>query len=76
MITYEPIKDSWIRVRFGINIIGEFQKDVDGFFYFWPNDKLYGSWSAHTLLTLGEKLTDLNKPWEDQLERDLKPCPS
>ena len=77
MITYQPIKDSWIRVYYNNTLIGEFQKDVDGYFYFWPNRIKDGcSWSEHILLTLGEELRRLNKPWNEQIARDLTPCPS
>lgn len=38
--------------------IGEFIRDVDGTFYFWPEE--HGAWSDYVLVDIGEKLKELN----------------
>lgn len=51
--------------------IGEFIKDVDGYYYFWPNPSLKGSWNANALNVISEQLDLLNKKWDDQVTSDL-----
>ena len=49
------------------HLVGSFIADVDGYLYFWeePNNK--GSWSAHVLREIADKLDALNKPWNDYI---------
>ncbi len=48
--------------------IGYFERDVDGYFYWWPNLKEEeGCWSAGLILELAEKLKEVNKPYEEEL---------
>ena len=49
--------------------IGEFETDVDGFYYYWPVRK-EGCWSAYVLRAVADKLDELNKPWNDQIMSD------
>ena len=44
-------------------------RDVDGFYYYHP--PVSGSYSAHTLREIAEKLDEMNKPWAEQLDRAL-----
>lgn len=49
--------------------IGYFERDVDGYFYWWPETKSEdGCWSAALLLELVGKLKELNKPYEKELD--------
>lgn len=46
-------------------------QEVDGFYYYDPPTS--GSYAAHTLREIAAKLDELNKPWSEQIERDLNP---
>jgi len=53
--------------------LGEAAKEVDGFFYFWP-DPLFSDplvcdcgWPAHTLRAIADELDRLNEPWAKQV---------
>lgn len=51
--------------------IGDFFKDVDGFYYFWP--KLHGgSWNALVMRIIADKLDELNRPWEEEIAKDIQ----
>jgi len=52
-------------------LIGELLMDVDGYFYFWPEDN-NGAWSSSHLRELTNKLDELNKEWDKQVEKGLK----
>lgn len=49
--------------------IGEFEKDVDGYYYYWPTQRA-GHWSAHVMRAIADKLDELNKPWNDKIKND------
>ena len=51
--------------------IGEYILDVDGYYYYWPNPSLKGSWNSNALNIISEQLDLLNKKWEDQVTSDL-----
>ena len=40
--------------------------DVDGYYYFWPSNN--GCWPAHVLRSIANKLDDINKKWNDEIE--------
>lgn len=48
-------------------IIGEFIKDVDGFFYFFLNEYNGGSLSSEVLGELSTKLIEINRDWNSQI---------
>ena len=52
-------------------LIGELIMDVDGYFYFWPEDN-NGAWASSHLRELANKLDELNKEWNTQVEKELK----
>lgn len=52
-------------------LIGELLMDVDGYFYFWPEDN-NGAWASHHLRELANKLDELNKKWDKQVEKETK----
>ena len=41
-------------------LIGELIMDVDGYFYFWPEDN-NGAWASYHLRNVANKLDELNK---------------
>lgn len=51
--------------------IGTFERDVDGFYYFWNNDD-GGCWGEYSLRLVADALEKLNKPWNEQIQNDLK----
>ncbi len=55
------------------NLLGSVVKDVDGFYYFWPEHSTSGAWSQELLRALACFLEDLNRPWQKVISRDLSP---
>lgn len=56
-----------LRNRAG-TIIGEFLKDNDGFFYYFPISENGGSYSESFLNYLLQTLIELNKPWNEEIK--------
>ena len=57
--------------------VGEFIRDVDGYFMFFPNNlegKMYnnGGYTSQFLLELSEELVKLNKTWDDSVREFFK----
>lgn len=50
--------------------IGEFIMDVDGYFYFWSENNL-GAWPSYLLRDIADKMDELNKSWNEQVEKEL-----
>ena len=48
--------------------IGEIIPEVDGYFVFWPSTARYGFLSQEFFLEIGEKLKELNAPWNKQVK--------
>jgi hypothetical protein len=42
----------------------------DGYFYFWPEDN-NGAWSSYHLRELADKMDEINKQWDEQVEKQL-----
>ena len=47
--------------------LGDFAKDVDGYYYYWPSPYPNGSWPAYALRMIADKLDELNKEWDDEI---------
>jgi hypothetical protein len=47
---------------------GDFVQDVDGFFYFWPEEATEGYFSPHHLRWLADELDKLNEPWQKEID--------
>jgi hypothetical protein len=58
-------------ILYGGTVLGILSKTEDGYFNFWPDKDRDGYWPAHLLISIGEKLNDLNKEWDAQVKRDL-----
>lgn len=55
-------------------ILGEFYREVDGFYYFEPWWKEgSGCIASHILRALADKLDELNKDWSEFIEKNLNP---
>ena len=46
--------------------------DVDGCYYYLPNSESRGHMSSYQLRIIADYLDEINKPLEDQLEKDFK----
>ena len=51
--------------------IGVFAKEMDGFYYFWPDHTRGGFWSDVVLREVADALTEQNKAWAEFIEREL-----
>ena len=49
--------------------LGKAIMDVDGSFYFWPNDDLCGSWTSHNLKQVSEILDQLSDDYEENIKK-------
>ena len=52
--------------------LGELYRDVDGFFYYAPPEN-GGVFSANFMRQMADKLDGMNKEWQEQITRDLRP---
>ena len=70
MLNYELIEHSYkiTTKKHGGKLIGYFVLDIDGFYYFEPEDEK-GYWTEHALLELGNKLKELNQDLYDELKK-------
>ena len=48
-------------VYFNDRNLGEFFMDLDGEYYYWPNDKVKGAWSSNFLKLITQRLDEVNK---------------
>jgi hypothetical protein len=49
-------------------IIGSFQFDTDGSYYFYHNSELTGCWTSHSLREIAALLDEVNKPFDDTVD--------
>lgn len=49
--------------------IGEIGKEVDGFYYFWP-ELNGGCWDSTVMKLISDQLDKMNRPWQEQIDRD------
>lgn len=71
MIKLTKLSNDQYRVNLSNSkFIGYFERDVDGYFYWWPEIKSEdGCWSADSLIELANKLKELNTPYEKELDK-------
>ena len=55
-----------------VNIFDGIYQDVDGFYYYDPPLHC-GCFQSHTLREIADKLDEMNKVWNEQIEKELKP---
>ena len=60
-----------VRTETGI-YLGTFQMDCDGFYYFWKSEDLHGAETSYNLRLIADKLDEVNKPFQDIINNDLK----
>lgn len=54
-------------IHFNDKRIGSFEMDVDGYFYFWDESVVSGSWTAYSLRLIADELDKINKPYDDKV---------
>lgn len=64
------IKIKFNKVYFNNIHLGKIIKDVDGFYYFWTNET--GSWSSYSLRLIADKLDQINKRWNNNINEYFK----
>lgn len=69
-LTLKELNNSHYEVQFEARTIGEFIRDVDGYFYLFFNSA-NGCWSDYILIELGETLAELNKEWNNIVNKEL-----
>jgi hypothetical protein len=70
-IIYQQINQQKYSVRTkNGKLIGEFIRDVDGYFYFWSENNL-GAWPSHLLRDIADKLDEINQLWDEHIEKEL-----
>jgi hypothetical protein len=47
--------------------LGILYREIDGYFVFGPEPG-GGSWSGHVLRDIADKIEELNKPWDQQIQ--------
>ena len=68
MIKIEKLNSSYAVFADNGKEIGSFQLDSDGSYYFWQNSELTGFWSAYDLRSIADKLEEVNKEFDNQLD--------
>lgn len=64
----------WIDVHFSNGVyLGELSIADDGFYVFWPDTK-GGYWDQMVLSEIVAKLEELNKPWQEEIDRYFSTC--
>lgn len=70
-INTQEITKGRYKVFFNTNYLGDLVMDVDGYFYYWPSIEK-GAWSSYSMRMIADKMDELNKPWDDYIEKNLK----
>lgn len=67
----KPIPDAFVIWQDNL-FLGLLEKEIDGYFYFWPNHNLDGApWDGRVLKSIGQILEDKNKKWDNEVARAL-----
>lgn len=78
LMTHKDVLD-YSKVRVGQYVVknksngvylGEFECDVDGYYYYWPLEDKIGSWPSYMLRALADALDEINKEWDDIVQND------
>jgi hypothetical protein len=56
--------------------IGQLIVGDDGFWVYWPDSKRQGFWASHMMRALADAMDELNKPWEDEINKYFEQNPS
>lgn len=47
--------------------LGEILREVDGYFYFFP-EPMGGFWQSHGMREIADKMDEMNKPWDQEID--------
>ena len=75
MLTVIQIDNHYeVQVESSNKLVGRFIQDVDGFFYFAQEEGSEGGglWSDYSLLEIGTKLAEINRPWREHINAYFK----
>ena len=72
MIETNYVIDGVHAVYFNKKRLGAFVVQDDGYFGFYPDDDLKGYWSSHSLRLIADKLDEMNKTWDEYIDKNLK----
>ena len=68
MFSFEKITDSNYLIKNNQNIKGRLIRDKeDGYFYYWPEEKIIKCWDALAMKVIAKKLDELNKEWDKEV---------
>jgi hypothetical protein len=71
-MNYKKISENSFKVIYSNGVeMGFLLKEVDGYFVFYPNLSNGGFWSAHILRSLANKLEEINKEWDEIIDREI-----
>lgn len=51
-------------------LVGTFEMDVDGFYNYWEDENLTGYWNSQTLRAIADKLDEVNKPFQEEIDEN------
>lgn len=71
MINLEKQSNTSYKVLFNTKYLGMAEMDESGFYNFYSNDNM-GYWSSYALRLIADKLDELNKDWNDHINKNLK----
>ena len=54
-----------VKVKYSGNLLGTFQMDVNGYYYFHPLKENSGAWSSDALIEIGKELVKLNEELDE-----------
>lgn len=59
-LTYEVYYENGV-------FLGTLDQGVDGFYEYWPELRP-GSWSSHVLREIADKIDELDRPWQENID--------
>ena len=74
-MTFNKINDQKYQVIYDNGVyIGDLLVEVDGFFVYYPIQN-GGAWESHVMRAIADKLDELNKPWQQQIDKHFNERP-
>lgn len=77
MVTFhfdEEFKIYYVIHENGVRCGDLFQKE-DGYYDWWPPKSNGGCWPSYILRQIADKLDELNKPWDDEINKYFEENP-
>lgn len=67
-IKLEKLNKSYSVLTDSHKVLGSFQLDTDGFWYFWEDSQLSGCWGAWELRKIADLLEEVNKSYKESVD--------